>query len=141
MERNKETCIQLYDAISDQLNDSWPAFMEQAFHVPRANGLIIKGGRESVADRGLFITKKRYAINIFDSEGKRLDVTGKQGKIKAMGLDLKRSDTPKVIQDFLMTLLTRVLAGAERQEIIDMIKEFKINSRIVQLGRKVLLNV
>src|SRR5210317_1461533 len=125
MEWNKETCIQLYDTIADQLNESFPGFMERAFHCPRDNGLIIKGGRESIADRGLFITKKRYAINIFDSEGKRLDVTGKQGKIKAMGLDLKRSDTPKVIQDFLMTLLTRVLAGAERQEIIDMIKTFK----------------
>ncbi len=125
MEWNKEICIQLYDAISDQLNDSWPAFMEQAFHVPRSNGVIIKGGRESIADRGLFITKKRYAINIFDLEGKRLDVEGKQGKIKAMGLDLKRSDTPVVIQKFLMTLLTRVLAGAGREEIIEMIKSFK----------------
>ena len=42
-----------------------------------------------------------------------------------MGLDLKRSDTPKVIQDFLMTLLVKVLAGAEREEIIEMIKAFK----------------
>ena len=125
MEWSKETCIQLYDAISDQLNDSWPGFMEQAFHVPRVNGAIIIGGRESIADRGLFITKKRYAINIFDLEGKRLDVEGKQGKIKAMGLDLKRSDTPIVIQKFLMTLLVRVLDGAERNEIIEMIKSFK----------------
>ena len=127
MEWNKETCIQLYDAISDQLNDSWPRFMEQAFHVPRDNGLIIKGGRELIADRGLFITKKRYAVNIFDLEGKRLDIEGKQGKIKAMGLDLKRSDTPKVIQDFLMTLLVEVLAGAGRDKIIEMIKAFKFD--------------
>jgi DNA polymerase elongation subunit (family B) len=125
MEWSKEICIQLYDAISDQLNDSWPAFMEQAFHVPRENGLIIKGGRELIADRGLFITKKRYAVNIFDMEGKRLDREGKQGKIKAMGLDLKRSDTPKVIQDFLMTLLVKVLAGSQREEIIEMIMTFK----------------
>jgi DNA polymerase elongation subunit (family B) len=125
MEWNKEICIQLYDAISDQLNDSWPAFMEQAFHVPRDNGLIIKGGRELIADRGLFITKKRYAVNIFDMEGKRLDQLGKTGKIKAMGLDLKRSDTPKVIQDFLMTLLVKVLAGSQREEIIEMIMTFK----------------
>jgi len=125
MEWNKETCIQLYDAISDQLNESWPGFMEQAFHVPRENGAIIKGGRESVADRGLFITKKRYAINIYDDEGKRLDVEGKQGKIKAMGLDLKRSDTPVVIQKFLLTLLTSVLGGSERTEIVEMIKSFK----------------
>ena len=53
MEWSKEICIQLYDAISDQLNESWPAFMEQAFHVPRANGVIIKGGRELIADRGI----------------------------------------------------------------------------------------
>jgi hypothetical protein len=33
--------------------------------------VIIKGGRELIADRGLFITKKRYAVNIFDLEGKR----------------------------------------------------------------------
>ena len=125
MEWSKEICIQLYDAISDQLNDSWPAFMEQAFHVPRENGKIIKGGRELIADRGLFITKKRYAVNIFDMEGKRLDREGKQGKIKAMGLDLKRSDTPKVIQDFLMTLLVKVLAGSQREEIIEMIMTFK----------------
>ena len=127
MEWNKEICIQLYDAISDQLNESWPRFMEQAFHVPRDNGLIIKGGRELIADRGLFITKKRYAVNIFDLEGKRLDKDGKQGKIKAMGLDLKRSDTPKVIQDFLMTLLEAVLAGADRKQIIEMIKTFKFD--------------
>jgi DNA polymerase elongation subunit (family B) len=127
MEWNKEICIQLYDAISDQLNDSWPRFMEQAFHVPRDNGLIIKGGRELIADRGLFITKKRYAVNIFDLEGKRLDIEGKQGKIKAMGLDLKRSDTPKVIQDFLMTLLVEVLAGSGREKIIEMIKAFKFD--------------
>ena len=105
MQWNKEICIQLYDAISEQLNDSWPRFMEQAFHVPRDNGLIIKGGRELIADRGLFITKKRYAVNIFDLEGKRLDKDGKQGKIKAMGLDLKRSDTPAFVQNFLSDVL------------------------------------
>jgi len=45
-----------------------------------------------IGDRSLFITKKRYAINIFDKEGKRKDVNGKAGDIKAMGLDLKRAD-------------------------------------------------
>ena len=34
-----------------------------------------------------FITKKRYAMLVFDNEGKREDVDGKAGKIKAMGLD------------------------------------------------------
>jgi DNA polymerase elongation subunit (family B) len=78
-----------------------------------------------VADRSLFITKKRYAVNIYDKEGKRKDVDGKTGSIKAMGLDLKRSDTPKIIQDFLWDLLERVLTGSQRDEIIERIREFK----------------
>jgi len=88
-------------------------------------GALIAAGRELVADRGLFITKKRYAVNIIDLEGKRLDVDGKKGKTKAMGLDLKRSDTPKVIQDFLLELLNSTLHGGTREAIIERIREFK----------------
>jgi len=122
---NKETCIQLYDTIAEQVNESFPAFMEQAFHSPRSMGEIIVGGREVVASRGLFITKKRYAVMIIDLEGRRLDVDGKQGKVKAMGLDLKRSDTPKVIQDFLSDVLYDTLTGSTRDEIVEKIRDFK----------------
>jgi DNA polymerase elongation subunit (family B) len=122
---SKEICIQLYDSIADQVNDSFPAFMERAFHCPRDMGELIKAGRETVADRGLFITKKRYAVNAIDIENKRLDVNGAIGKTKATGLDLKRSDTPKVIQDFLLEILNKVLSGAERDEIIERVREFK----------------
>ncbi len=122
---SKEICIQLYDSIADQVNDSFPAFMERAFHCPRDMGELIRAGRETVADRGLFITKKRYAVNAIDIENKRLDVNGAIGKTKATGLDLKRSDTPKVIQDFLLEILNRVLAGAGRDEIIERVREFK----------------
>jgi hypothetical protein len=122
---SKETCIQLYDSIADQVNDSFPGFMEQAFHVPREMGSVIKGGREVVASKGLFITKKRYAVMIIDKEGKRQDVNGNPGKVKAMGLDLKRSDTPKVIQEFLSKILDEVLVGTNREDIIEKIREFK----------------
>jgi DNA polymerase elongation subunit (family B) len=122
---SKEMCIQLYDSIADQVNASFPAFMEQAFHCPREAGELIKAGRELIGSNSLFITKKRYAVLIFDLEGKRLDVDGKPGKIKAMGLDLKRSDTPKVIQDFLYEILEKVLTGTGREEIVERIREFK----------------
>jgi DNA polymerase elongation subunit (family B) len=126
MEWNKETCIQLYDTIADQVNASFPAFMERACHVPRSNGELIKGGRELVASKGLFIKKKRYAVLIIDLENKRLDTHGKPGKVKAMGLDLKRSDTPKVVQDFLSDLLTDVLTDATREHVYDKVRDFKI---------------
>ena len=125
MEWSKETCIALYDSIADQVNDSFPGFMEQAFHCPRDMGELIKCGREMVADRSLFITKKRYAVNIIDLEGKRLDVGGKIGKTKATGLDLKRSDTPKVIQEFLLEILNKILSGAQRDDVIEHIRKFK----------------
>ena len=125
MSWSKEIAVQLYDSIADQVNASFPGFMEQAFHVPREMGEVIRGGREVVASKGLFITKKRYAVMIIDKEGKRQDVNGRPGKVKAMGLDLKRSDTPKVIQEFLSEILDDVLTGATREEIIEKIREFK----------------
>jgi len=122
---SKETCIQLYDSLAEQVNSSFPGFMEQAFHCPRDMGELIKCGRETVADRGLFITKKRYAVNAIDIEGKRLDVNGSIGKTKATGLDLKRSDTPRVIQEFLLEILNKLLSGAGKDEIVERIREFK----------------
>jgi DNA polymerase elongation subunit (family B) len=125
MEWNRDLCVGLYDAIADQVNDSFPGFCAGAFHTPRSNGELIRCGRELVASKGLYITKKRYAVLIYDLEGKRLDQEGVPGKLKAMGLDLKRADTPKVVQQFLSSILMEVLQGAEKQQIIDRVKEFK----------------
>ena len=125
MEWNKDICVQLYDTIADSVNESFPGFMERAFNCPRDMGSIIKGGRELVASKGLFIKKKRYAVLIYDLEGARLDVNDRPGKVKAMGLDLKRSDTPKVVQDFLSSLLQDVLTGAGRDHVIERVIEFK----------------
>ena len=125
LEWNKDICIQMYDSIADSVNASFPEFMERACHCPQEMGSIIKGGRELIATKSLFIKKKRYAVLIYDLEGNRQDV-GKPGKVKAMGLDLKRSDTPKVVQDFLSEILLDVLTGAERGQIYDKVREFKI---------------
>jgi len=125
VEWNKDIAIQLYDSISDQVNISFPIFMEKAFHCPRMKGELIRGGREIVALKGLFITKKRYAALVYDNEGKRLDVDGEPGKVKAMGLDLKRSDTPKQVQDFLSDILKDTLVGNDQEEIMNKIREFK----------------
>jgi len=125
MQWNKDIAIQVYDNIADQVNESFPAFMERAFHCPRENGSIIRGGREIVASKGLFIKKKRYAALIYDKEGKRKDIKGNPGEVKAMGLDLKRSDTPKVVQDFLSEILLKVLTGSGKEDIIERVREFK----------------
>jgi DNA polymerase elongation subunit (family B) len=122
---SKDTVVQLYDQISEEVNATFPQFMLDAFHCPKSRGDVIKAGREIVASKGLFITKKRYAVQYYDKEGKRQDVEGSEGKIKAMGLDLKRSDTPEFMQNFLSEILTKVLNGSQETEILDRISEFR----------------
>ena len=121
----KENVIQLYDQIGEEVNQTFPQFMLDSFHVPKTRGEVIKAGREIVGSKSLFITKKRYAVLYYDKEGKRADVDGKPGKIKAMGLDLKRSDTPEFIQNFLSDVLEMVLMGKVEQEVLDMITSFR----------------
>ena len=122
---DKNIVIQLYDTIAENVNATFPQFMLDAFHCPKSRGEVIKAGREIVAVKGLFITKKRYAVLYYDKEGKRADIDGKPGKIKAMGLDLKRSDTPEFMQKFLEEILTKVLNGSQEQEILERISEFR----------------
>ena len=127
---DKDTVIQLYDSISDEVNSTFPQLMLEDFHCPKTRGEVIKAGREIVASKGLFITKKRYAVLYYDKEGKRQDVDDKPGKIKAMGLDLKRSDTPKFMQNFLSEVLNKVLTGAQEEEILDRISEFRTEFKV-----------
>ena len=122
----KETVTMLYDQIGEEVNQTFVKFMEDAFHCPKSRGEVIKAGREIVGSKALFITKKRYAVLYYDKEGKRVDTDNKPGKIKAMGLDLKRSDTPEFIQDFLSNVLEMVLTGSTEQEVLNYISEFRI---------------
>ncbi len=122
---DKDIVIQLYNTIAENVNATFPDFMLDAFHCPPSRGEVIKAGREIVASKGLFITKKRYAVLYYDKDGNRYDVDNKPGKIKAMGLDLKRSDTPEFMQEFLNEILTKVLNGFGEKEILERIIEFR----------------
>lgn len=121
---NKENIVDLYDLVVEEMNKSWVPALKKYFNV-KPEKMVIRAGRELVGSSGLFITKKRYAILIYDKEGVRLDINGSPGKLKAMGLDLKRSDTPEKIQDFLESVLIEVLRGASYEDITKMIEKFK----------------
>ena len=124
-EWSRENIVELYDAIADQTNTTFPEFMAKNFNTSLERGAIIKAGRELVGSKALFIKKKKYAILYYDKEGIRLDINGKPGKLKAMGLDLKRADTPKFMQIFLENLLMDVLQGADLNKMYNDIKVFR----------------
>lgn len=121
----RDSVVEYYDAVCEAANATFSQYMNQGHNCPSDLGKIIAAGREIVGVAGIFITKKRYAILVYDNEGFREDQNGKPGKIKAMGLDLKRSDTPKYMQDFLNELLVMTLTGQPEQAVIERIKEFR----------------
>jgi DNA polymerase elongation subunit (family B) len=116
-----DSAIALYDNISDTVSDTFPSYAKQAFNISTSQGNILKAGREVVGRAGIFITKKRYAINVLDLEGWQPE----GGKLKVMGLDLKRSDTPEFVQDFLSDILGQTLNGDGETSVLASVREFK----------------
>lgn len=124
-EFTRDNIIALYDEIGDEVNASFPEFMNRSFNTGLERGAIIAAGRELVASKGLFIKKKKYAVLMYDKEGFRYDTDGKPGKLKIMGLDLKRSDTPQFMQDFLEGILMDTLTGKTQDQIFEKIRVFR----------------
>ena len=122
---DKDNVITLYDQVCEAANETFPKFMMEAFHCPKSRSDVIAAAREIVAQSGLFITKKRYAALVYDIEGFRTDVDGKAGKVKAMGLDLRRSDTPVFMQEFLSELLLMVLTDKPQEDVLERITVFR----------------
>lgn len=131
MLNDRDAMVELYNGIGEAINDSFPPFMCDAFNTGMDRGKIIAAGRELIASRGLFIKKKKYALLMYDKDNVRLDVKGKPGKVKVVGLDIKRADTPKMMQEFLEKIITVLLDGGEKDDIIKMIKDFRDEFRLL----------
>lgn len=117
MMQDRDLTIEIYNTVSNKTNESFPGFMDKQFNIGLENGAIIKAGRENLASYSLFIKKKRYAMNLFEKDDIRQDKNGKSGKLKIMGIEIKRSDTPKMIQDSLKGGLEMLLEGATESEV------------------------
>jgi DNA polymerase elongation subunit (family B) len=85
--------------------------------------------RENIADRGIWTAKKRYILNVWDSEGVRYE----QPKLKIMGLEAVKSSTPapcrQMIKDGLKLIMTKT-----EDDLIDYIDQSrkKFNSLSVE---------
>ena len=131
-ELDMESAIKLYDHVSDTVSDTFPEMLKDQFNVPLSAGEVMKAGREVVGKSGVFITKKRYAIKVLDLEGWQPE----GGKLKIMGMDIKRSDTPEFVQDFLEEILDDALEGYSEDDVISKIKEFKKEFRAMEPWKK-----
>jgi DNA polymerase elongation subunit (family B) len=125
IEWSTEKAITLYDQVAEAVDSTFVDMMAKSHHCPKSRATVIAAGREIVAQSGLYITKKRYAALVVDNEGFRTDIDGKVGKVKAMGLDLRRSDTPVFMQEFLSELLLMVLTDKPQSDVLERITEFR----------------
>ena len=74
--------------------------------------------RENIADRGIWTAKKRYILNVWDSEGVRYE----DPKLKIMGIEAVKSSTPAPCRTMIKDALKLMMNGTE-DEVIDFIDE------------------
>lgn len=133
---NKDAVIDLYISACQKVDETFPGFMNKTFNTGMEKGKIIAAGLEIVGSRGLFLKKKRYGILKYWEDGFRKDVDGKPGELKAMGVEIKRSDTPKFIQKFLETVFVRLLDGGTEEELRGLVQDFKRSFRDLDPWKK-----
>ena len=81
-------------------------------------------GREVIADRGIWTAKKRYILNVHNSEG----VQYEKPKLKIMGIEAIKSSTPEICRDKFKQIFDVIISGNENdtQSFIQQFKsEFK----------------
>jgi DNA polymerase elongation subunit (family B) len=80
--------------------------------------------RENIADRGIWTAKKRYILNVWDSEGVRYN----EPKMKIMGLETARSSTPAYFRDKLYAAF-QIIIGKDNDELISFINGVRSETR------------
>ena len=80
--------------------------------------------RENIADRGIWTAKKRYILNVWDSEGVRYE----EPKLKMMGIEAVKSSTPAPCRQMIKDAL-KLMMNKTEDDVINFIekcrKEFK----------------
>ncbi len=82
------------------------------------NKMVMK--RENIANKGIWTAKKRYILNVWDSEGVRYE----KPKLKMMGIEAVKSSTPGPCRNKIKQALEIMMSGTE-QELQDFVSDFR----------------
>ena len=80
--------------------------------------------RENIAERGIWTAKKRYILNVWNSEG----VQYNEPKLKMMGIEAVKSSTPAPCRQMIKDGLKLMMNGTE-DNVIDFIEECRVKFR------------
>ena len=76
--------------------------------------------RENIASSGIWTAKKRYMLNVWDSEGVRYD----QPKLKMMGIEAVKSSTPAPCRTAIKDAINIMMNGTEK-DLLDFVSNFR----------------
>jgi DNA polymerase elongation subunit (family B) len=116
-------------AILDQIcKDKLEPFIEQSYQnladYVSAYEQKMQMKRENIAERGIWTAKKRYILNVWNSEG----VQYNEPKLKMMGIEAVKSSTPAPCRQMIKDGLKLMMNGTE-DEVIDFIEECRVKFR------------
>jgi len=124
-EKTTESIVTFLDKISQMEFEKYieSSYQELATYV-NAYDQKMQMKRENIADRGIWTAKKRYILNVWDSEGVRYE----EPKLKMMGIEAVKSSTPAPCRKMIKDALKLMMSGTE-DEVIEFIensrKEFR----------------
>ena len=116
---NKVKLVEILDKICQ---DKLEPFIESSYQdlatYVNAYDQKMQMKRENIADRGIWTAKKRYILNVWDSEGVRYE----EPKLKMMGIEAVKSSTPAPCRKMIKDALHLMMEGTE-EDVIDFIDD------------------
>ena len=123
-----KTDDQIVDFLNKVVDKKLEPYIEECFNELAdytnafKNCMVMK--REVIANKGIWVAKKRYMLNVLDEEGVRLS----EPKLKIMGIEAVKSSTPQVCRGKIKEAIKTIMSKEEsdlHKLIADFKKEFK----------------
>jgi len=116
-EKTTESIVSFLDKISQVELEKYieSSYQELADYV-NAYDQKMQMKRENIADRGIWTAKKRYILNVWDSEGVRYEIP----KLKVMGIEAIKSSTPAPCRK-MMKESFKIMMNGSQNDIIDFV--------------------
>ena len=107
---DKTTVVSLLNKVCEEKLEPFieKSYQELATYV-NAYDQKMQMKRENIADRGIWTAKKRYILNVWDSEGVRYS----EPKLKIMGIEAVKSSTPAPCRKMIKDALKLMMNGTE----------------------------
>ena len=113
-----EAILEITGRIQKYVNTSMDYFAKEFLHTSTHR---FNFKQEVIAKSAFWTTKKRYALDIINREGRMMQ------EIEVKGLDVVRTSFPKVFKDFMTDLLKDILNDVSKEEIDTKILDLKKN--------------